>query len=438
MRKKTKLLIISIFIIIAIILIVFLAIYFKYKIGINVSTIVSIDNNGKIYTANYEAQNESFNLNEVILKDLNLNEIEILKVHVGEYIYLYIKKDNKYNYCNSTNFYCKVTKIDNNKIEVEMPNWNFYSLDAKKAKIKDMEGKNIDISSLQSGNTIEIINVEPEITPSIARNFEGYWLDHIYDVKKIKLIETDEKTKEKIENRNMVAVKKAIVAGVNKDSLFVVDNENDELLYELSFTNEGNIGFKQGQEILIYFNGKNSGLTGINGINKINTASKIEITGNENKTVVTNEILKKLYTTFDNVKVNIDNITNTEITMTITDSNDIKYDFANKYTLSKNIAKKTQSAVITEEGMSIPGYTGDEWEELGKISNQNSENEGTMEIIDSNTSKRTYNWTDTYGNLPSGEYRLLLEDGEKFEKLSVKFTIDEKGKISEYDVSKGY
>ena len=319
-----------------------------------------------------------------------------------------------------------------------MPNWNFYSLDAKKAKIKDMEGKNIDISSLQSGNTIEIINVEPEITPSIARNFEGYWLDHIYDVKKIKLIETDEKTKEKIENRNMVAVKKAIVAGVNKDSLFVVDNENDELLYELSFTNEGNIGFKQGQEILIYFNGKNSGLTGINGINKINTASKIEITGNENKTVVTNEILKKLYTTFDNVKVNIDNITNTEITMTITDSNDIKYDFANKYTLSKNIAKKTQSAVITEEGMSIPGYTGDEWEELGKISNQNSENEGTMEIIDSNTSKRTYNWTDTYGNLPSGEYRLLLEDGEKFEKLSVKFTIDEKGKISEYDVSKGY
>ena len=437
MKKKTKLLIISILIIIAIILIAFLAIYFKYKIGINISTIVSIDNNGMIYTANYETQNESFNLNEVILKDLNLNEIEVSKVNVGEYIYLYIKKDNKYNYCNNTNFYCKVTNIDNNKIEVEMPNWKFYSLDAKEAKIKDMKGKTIDISSLQSGNTIKITNIEPETIPSIARTFEGYWLDYIYDVKKIKLIETDEKTKEKIENRNMVAVKKAIIAGVNKDSLFVVDSENDEFLYEVSFTNEGNIGFKQGQEILIYFNGKNSGFTGANGINQINTVSKIEITGNENKSVVTNDILKKLYTTFDNVKANIDNITNTEITMTITDSNDIKYEFANTYTLSKNIAKKPEAPIITEEGMSMPGYTGDKWEELEKISNQNLKNECIVETIDSNTSKRTYNWTDIYGSLPSGEYRLLLEDENNLDKLSIKFTVDEKGKISEYDVYKG-
>lgn len=319
-----------------------------------------------------------------------------------------------------------------------MPNWKFYSLEAKEAKIKDMEGKNIDISSLKSGNTIEIINIKPEIIPAIARTFEGYWLDTIYNVKKIKLIETDEKTKEKIENRNMVAVKKAIIVGINKNSLFVIDNENNELLYEVSFTNEGNIGFKQGQEILIYFNGKNSGFTGKNEINKINTASKIEITGNENKSVVTNDILKKFYTTFDNVKVNIDNITNTEITMTIIDSNDIKYDFANKYTLSKNIAKKPEAPIITEEGMSMPGYTGDKWEELEKISNENFKNEGIIETINSNTSKRTYNWVDIYGSLPSGEYRFLLEDGKKLDKLSVKFTVDEKGKISEYDVYKGY
>lgn len=88
MNKKTKLLIISILIMIVIILIAFLAIYFKYKIGINISTIVSIEDNGIIYTANYETKNESFNLNEVILKDLHLNEIGISKVNVGDYIYL--------------------------------------------------------------------------------------------------------------------------------------------------------------------------------------------------------------------------------------------------------------------------------------------------------------------------------------------------------------
>ena len=86
----------------------------------------------------------------------------------------------------------------------------------------------------------------------------------------------------------------------------------------------------------------------------------------------------------------------------------------------------------------MPGYTGDEWEELEKISSQDFENECTVETIDSNTSKRTYNWTDIYGSLPSGEYRLLLEDENNLDKLSVKFTVNEKGKISEYDVYKVY
>lgn len=36
---------------------------------------------------------------------------------------------------------------------------------------------------------------------------------------------------------------KKIIVGVNKNSLCVIDSENNELLYEVYFSDEGNIGF---------------------------------------------------------------------------------------------------------------------------------------------------------------------------------------------------
>lgn len=46
---------------------------------------------------------------------------------------------------------------------------------------------------------------------------------------------------------------KKIIVGVNKNSLCVIDSENNELLYEVYFSDEGNIGFETGQEIFNIF-----------------------------------------------------------------------------------------------------------------------------------------------------------------------------------------
>ena len=48
---------------------------------------------------------------------------------------------------------------------------------------------------------------------------------------------------------------KAVIVKVNKNSLIVMQTEKDEGLINVSFSKEGNIGFKEGQEILIDFDG---------------------------------------------------------------------------------------------------------------------------------------------------------------------------------------
>lgn len=440
MKKKTKILIISILIIIAVIAIFSLVIYLYHKIGVNTSIFVNCYDGRIIKTANMVKKNASYKLDEVILKDLNLNEIDKNQVQIGDYIYLFIKNDNTYYYLDNTNYYCKVIGINNDSINVEITDWQFYSFNAENINIKDINGNQISTSDLKLGDKLRVINIVPEVIPAIAETFEGYSSSTIYDVKNIKIVGTDQETKEKLENRNMIAIKKAIIAGVNKDNLYVLDSENQNLLYEVAFSNEGNIGFKQGQEILIYFNGKGAS-SSKNGIIRIENVGKIEIINNnkENMNLISKETLKKFYTSFDNVEINIERLTNSGITLTITDNNSIKYEFANKYTIFRNIAEKSQ-VIITEDYMQIPGYSGDKWQEVTKISNDNESNIGSIEIINENTSRRTYNWKNTYGNLEMGEYKILLEDEDNndFEKISIIFSIDKSGQIINYSINKGF
>src|SRR5699024_9405494 len=108
--------------------------------------------------------------------------------------------------------------------------WQFYSFNAENINIKDINGNQISTSDLKLGDKLRVINIVPEVIPAIAETFEGYSSSTIYDVKNIKIVGTDQETKEKLENRNMIAIKKAIIAGVNKDNLYVLDSENQNLL----------------------------------------------------------------------------------------------------------------------------------------------------------------------------------------------------------------
>lgn len=449
MKKRTKrIIIVTILLIFAIIAIFSLTVFLYEKIGINTMTIVENDGDNIIYGANKFGQGGTFNFKDIILMDLNLNEIDKNSVKVGDNIYLYIKSDYRY-FCNNTAYYSKVEAIDNNSISVEIPGWYFYSFNIDGANIKDINGNKITSSDLKIGDTIKVININPEYVYDMAMVYEGFPASSISNVKSIKIIDTDEETKESLENRNMVAIKKAFVAGVNKENIYVVDSENQNLLYQVSFSKEGNIGFEVGQEVMIYFNGKTSS-TGKNGISEIQNVGKIEIVDNSLNHLIPNDILKNFYTTYDNVEVKIESLTNTGITFTITDKNDIKYNFNNHCAMFKNVAEKpSYEPIIGEDGsISIPAYEGDKWQELSKVSDA-VENKANIENIDENTKRITYDWSNIYGPLKSGEYRFVLGDievdsnylvidGNNKENISIKFILDNNGKVTEYNIDKGY
>ena len=449
MKKRKKKLLIGfslLFVfIIAVILVLNLAAFIDMKIGVHTLTIVK--NNGKSIIAAINENNNSFrsNLENVILKDSNFNEIDKNNVKVGDYIYLYIKQGDYY-FCDNTTYYCKVSSIDDKKISVETPGWHFYSFNVDGVKIKDINGNKITSNDLKIGDTIKIININPEYTYDIAMVYEGFPASSISDVKSIRVIDTDEDVSAVLENRNMSALKKAIVAEVNKDNIYVVDSENQNLLYQVSFAKEGNIGFKVGQEVAIYFNGKES-VTTKNGIIGLENVGKIEIINNNTNYLIPEDILKKFYTTFDNVDVNVENITNTGITFTITDKNDIKYNLNNNCALFRNVAEKpSNEPIIGEDGsMTIPAYEGDKWQELSKISDD-IENKVNIENIDENTKRYTYDWSKIYGTLKSGEYKFVLGNIEiesnylvirnNIENISVEFELDDNGKISDVEIEK--
>ena len=472
MKKRTKIIIIvSILLIFAIIGIFSLVIYLDRKIGVHTFTIAEISDK-LIYAGNvFGGANYSYDFDDIILQDENFNEIDKSSVTSGSYVYLYLKEDT-YNFYGNTTYFCKVNSIDNNKINVEMPEWEFYSFFTENARIKDINGNKIDSSNLKVGDTIKVININPKYTPDIAQTYEGSYCSSIYDVKSIKVIETDEETKEKLANRNMLAIKTAIVAGVNDDYLCVVDSQDQNLLYNVYYPEEGNRDFEIGQEIKIYFNGKSTS-TSRNGISELRNVGKIEIIDNANH-LIPDEILKKFNTNYNNVEVSINNLTNAGLTLTITDKNDIKYKFASKFYLSKNVAEKPDknSVEYNDGSIAILPYDGDKWQLLYQTPNDsenttatensgntenaiatetsnNTENSIATETIDENSTRWTFDWSKVYGTLESGEYRFVMGDagndpnsfltnGYDKEIVSVKFTIDDNGQVTDYEVNKGY
>lgn len=88
---------------------------------------------------------------------------------------------------------------------------------------------------------------------------------------------------------NMQSTKKAIIVKVNSNYLTVLGMENETHLYEVSFSNEGDIGFKQGQEVLIYFDGTIL----LSNPARITTVGKIEIIKEKSNKSIPEEILRR-------------------------------------------------------------------------------------------------------------------------------------------------
>ena len=106
---------------------------------------------------------------------------------------------------------------------------------------------------------------------------------------------------ETFENSNMKETKSAIVVKVNEKCLSVMGIENTSDLFTVSYANENNIEFKQGQEILIYFDGMV--LSSFPG--QIHNVGKIEIVKEESDVSIPDNVLRFYYSSRNNVNVSV-------------------------------------------------------------------------------------------------------------------------------------
>lgn len=130
---------------------------------------------------------------------------------------------------------------------------------------------------------------------------------------------------------------KALVVKVNEKQLNVVLlNEENSLgeyirIANVSLDKIKNTRFRPGQEILIYYGAETSFSPP-----ELYAVSKIEIEKEKSDIPIPEEALWFYYNSLDKVSVEIDEITQTNMTISVDDKNVIKYKFSNNYRIYKN------------------------------------------------------------------------------------------------------
>lgn len=139
---------------------------------------------------------------------------------------------------------------------------------------------------------------------------------------------------------NTRAIMKAVVVKVNKNSLMVIDTDNKSL-NSVRLVNEGEVEFKQGQEILIYFDG----IIAESYPAQIHNVGKIEILKEQSNIEIPKNVLKYCYSSRDNVTVSVSKITKTGIEIIIEDKNKLQYDYLNNYKINKKVKNKEYTGI---------------------------------------------------------------------------------------------
>lgn len=134
---------------------------------------------------------------------------------------------------------------------------------------------------------------------------------------------------------NMAATMKAVIIKVYETGLMVMQiDENRSEVISLGINED--IRFKRGQEILIHFNGMVMETYPA----QLGSVGKIEIIKEKSDVVIPDNILRNFYSFHEKVNITISELTNTGISLTITDTNEIPYDFAHSYTIDKKVKNK--------------------------------------------------------------------------------------------------
>ena len=252
-------------------------------------------------------------------------------------------------------------------------------------------------------------------------------------------IQYDDFSDEFKEYDNMFFTKKALVMEVYENSLGVMeilDNEKAGTIYSVAFSKEGNIGFKYGQEVLIYFDG----MIADSYPAQIYNVGKIEIVKDKSNITIPDNVIRYYNNTEEKVSINVSDLSNTGITLTITDENELPYEYSDDYIIYQEVKNKEYTGIGYKIGEdtenSTSGYTGTGleyiWEEMRK--NSEIKIEDTIENLVYNLPNMEENehytvigkkidWTNLYGKLNDGKYRLVFS-GEASFPIIIEFSID--------------
>ena len=240
---------------------------------------------------------------------------------------------------------------------------------------------------------------------------------------------------------NMISTINAVIVKVNENSLSVMeihDGNASENLYVVSFAEDGNIGFYEGQEVIIYFDGVIASSYPM----QIHNVGKIEITKDKTDITIPDDILRYYNNSKENVNLNISEITNKGITFSITDTNEIPYEYSNDYIIYKKIENEDYTGEGEYRGEntdnSTSSYTGTGseylWDEVEK--NSDTEIEDTIEDVIYNLQNQTeednyhvigkkIDWSNIYGELDNGNYRLVFSNNVT-SSIIIEFSINNK------------
>lgn len=184
----------------------------------------------------------------------------------------------------------------------------------------------------------------------------------------------------------------------------------DEELYSISTHQNNNLQFKEGQELLVYYNYGAIIEQSLPAHIRKEDIKKISILKERSNIEIPNKKLERIYNSGEKVLISIEKISNTGMSITIKDTNEIKHEYKDfePYQILKKGSGGTYSRLVEKEKGNV----------------------NSKKLDKDNTIKNTYNWENIYGELESGEYKFCTATSDGYINIFIYFTIDENGKIT--------
>lgn len=191
-----------------------------------------------------------------------------------------------------------------------------------------------------------------QINPEV----DGGYVDGIgIEILGAKILDTrTKKTETNNEIDNMEATINAVVVKVNENDLLAMGIENE--LYSIGLESAKNIKFEKGQEILVYFYDVMETYP-----IRLGNIRKIEVIKEKSEIQIPDDVIRFCYNSKDKVNVTISELTDTSITLTITDENELPYNYSHSYIINKKVKNEDYTGVGQKIGEdkenSTAGYT---------------------------------------------------------------------------------